>query len=192
MRNPASVCVYCASSPATGPALIADAEALGTILGRAGVRLVYGGGSLGSMGACAKAARAAGGEVLGVMPRFLTEAEPPLAGIDLVVVETMHARKLAMFEATDAFAILPGAIGTLEEAIEVISWRRLGLHDKPIVFHDANGYWRPLFQLFAQFHAQGLVPEAFADCWTGVAEIEEVLPAIALQLERRRARDESV
>jgi uncharacterized protein (TIGR00730 family) len=172
------VCVYCASSPAASEAMKADAAALGVTLARAGVRLVYGGGSLGSMGACAGAARDSGGAVLGVIPRFLTEIEPPISGIELVLVESMHERKMMMLEAADAFAILPGAIGTLEEAVEVISWRRLGLHDKPIVFLDPDGFWRPLFELFEAFQAEGLVPADFARCWTRVERVEDLLPAI--------------
>lgn len=150
----------------------------GELLARAGLRLVYGGGSLGLMGACARAARAAGGEVLGVIPRFLMEAEPPLADIDTVVVGSMHERKMLMFEQSDAFAVLPGAIGTLEEVIEVISWRRLGLHDKPIVFLDPDGYWKPLFDLFAAFGRERLTPPDFGRCWSVVENAADLLPAI--------------
>ncbi len=186
---PRSVCVYCASSPLAGAGHTAEAARLGAILAGEGVRLVYGGGSLGLMGACAGAALAAGGEVLGVIPGFLTQSEPPMLGIDLRVVESMHQRKLAMFEAADAFAILPGAIGTLEEAVEVISWRRLGLHDKPIVFLDAGGYWRGLLDLFERFLADGLAPAEFARCWRVAERVEDLLPLIRAEGGDREAGD---
>ncbi|MGH6993992.1 MAG: TIGR00730 family Rossman fold protein [Caulobacteraceae bacterium] len=178
-----SVCVYCASSPQARPDLMAAAASLGELIAREKIRLVYGGGSLGLMGACARAAKAAGGEVLGVIPGFLTRIEPPLGGIETVVVASMHERKMRMFEESDGFAVLPGAIGTLEEAIELISWRRLELHDKPIVFFDPGTYWRPILELFERFIADRLVPEDFARCWSVVSSIEEVIPDL-----RRGAR----
>ncbi len=173
-----SVCVYCGSSGAAEPALIAAAAALGEILAREAIRLVYGGGGVGLMGACARAAKAAGGRVLGVIPGFLTAHELPMVDIETVVVTSMHDRKLKMFEEADAFAILPGAIGTLEEAIELLSWRRLGLHHKPIVFYNPGHFWQPLFTLFAQFTEHRLLPVEFADCWRKVDEIELVVPAL--------------
>src|SRR5579863_4867324 len=134
-----SVCVYCASSNAADPDFLSDASAFGRILAEAGLRLVYGGGGVGLMGACAKAAHERGGRVLGVIPHFLTSNERPLKIVETVIVSSMHERKLRMFEEADAFAILPGGIGTLEEVIELLSWRRLGLHAKPIVFLNAKG-----------------------------------------------------
>jgi len=174
-----SVCVFCASSPLANAARLQIAAETGELLARAGLRLVYGGGSLGLMGACARAARGAGGRVLGVMPRFLMEAEPPLAGIETVTVGSMHERKMRMFEESDAFTVLPGAIGTLEEVIEVISWRRLGLHDKPIVFLDPDGCWKPLFELFAVFARERLTPQDFGRCWTVVDNLTDLLPALS-------------
>lgn len=173
-----SVCVYCASSPEAEPALLETARRFGVILAEAGVRLVYGGGGLGLMGACAAAAHAAGGRVLGVIPNFLTEREAAFTRVATVVVDNMHERKMRMFEEADAFAVLPGAIGTLEEAIELLSWRRLGLHDKPIVFFNPDGFWDPLFALFATFERRDLVPPEFAACWSQVSDIEALLPAL--------------
>ena len=173
-----SVCVYCGSSNGADPTLIAAAASLGEGLAREGLRLVYGGGGVGLMGACARAAHLAGGRVLGVIPGFLTAAESPPPMVDTVVVASMHERKMRLFEEADAFAVLPGAIGTLEEAIELLSWRRLGLHAKPIVFYNPDGFWGPLFALFQQFIDQGLLPAEFAECWRAVAEIAEVVPAI--------------
>jgi uncharacterized protein (TIGR00730 family) len=173
-----SVCVYCASSEAAAPQFHAAAEIFGATLAREGVRLVYGGGGVGLMGACAKAAHAAGGRVLGVIPHFLTSHERQLTIVDTVVVSSMHERKMRMFEEADAFAILPGGIGTLEEVIELLSWRRLGLHAKPIVFLDIQRFWAPLFELFDHILAQDLVPQEFRECWRAVEQVEEVLPAL--------------
>ena len=173
-----SVCVFCASSGAARPELIAAAHRFGEILAVAGVRLVYGGGGVGLMGAVAKAAHAAGGDVLGVIPQFLVEREAAFTTVETVIVTNMHERKTRMFEAADAYAVLPGAIGTLEEAIELLSWRRLGLHDKPIVFFNPDGFWDPLFTLFARLEVDGLLPEDFAQCWETVDDIEALLPAL--------------
>ena len=173
-----SVCVYCASSNAADPEFLAAASELGATLAREGLRLVYGGGGVGLMGACAKAAHAAGGRVLGVIPHFLTSHERPLQIVETVVVDSMHQRKMMMFEAADAFAILPGGIGTLEEVIELLSWRRLGLHAKPIVFLDAKGFGRPLFELFDHILAQNLIPPEFRETWQAVERVEDILPTL--------------
>ena len=173
-----SVCVYCASSNAASPALMSAAARFGEILAQAGLRLVYGGGGVGLMGACARAAHEAGGRVLGVIPAFLTEREAAYGGVNTEVVPNMHERKMRMFEESDAFAVLPGAIGTLEEAIELLSWRRLGLHAKPIVFYNPDGFWDPLFTFFAQLVDDGLAPPEFADAWSQVGDIKDLLPAL--------------
>jgi hypothetical protein len=177
-RGLASICVFCGSSDAADPALLAAAARFGAAVAQAGLRLVYGGGGVGLMGACAKAALAAGGAVLGVMPSFLTEHEVAYRGAEIVVVDTMHARKMRMFEEADAFAVLPGAIGTLEEAIELLSWRRLGLHTKPIAFFSPDGFWDPLLAQFTRFEDLRMVPREFADCWRTVERIEDLLPAL--------------
>jgi len=173
-----SVCVFCGSSAQADPALMTAAAALGVSLASQGLRLVYGGGGVGLMGACAMAAHGAGGRVLGVIPKFLTAHEHPPAVIETAVVTSMHERKMRMFEEADAFAVMPGGIGTLEEAIELLSWRRLGLHVKPIVFYDPGGFWRPLFALFSQMTGQNLVPAEFAACWRAVDDIAAVIPAL--------------
>jgi len=173
-----SVCVYCGSSDAADPEWIASAATLGASLAAEGLRLVYGGGGVGLMGACARAAHAGGGRVLGVMPEFLMKREIVLGDVETVVVTSMHERKIAMFEAADAFAVLPGAIGTLEEAVELLSWRRLGLHAKPIVFFNPRDFWRPLFDLFDRFIAARLLPAEFSHCWSAVDRIEAVIPSL--------------
>ena len=173
-----SICVYAGSSDAADPALLAAAAALGEALARDGVRLVYGGGGVGLMGACARAAHAAGGRVLGVMPEFLRQREVLFDEVETIVVRSMHERKMLMFEESDAFVALPGGIGTLEEVVELLSWRRLGLHAKPTVFYNPDGFWDPLFGFFDRTVIQNLTPPAFANAWRAVDRVEAILPAI--------------
>jgi uncharacterized protein (TIGR00730 family) len=173
-----SICVYAGSSDAVDPALIKAAHDLGEALAREGVRLVYGGGGIGLMGACARAAHAAGGRVLGVMPEFLRQREILFDEVETIVVRSMHERKMLMFEESDAFVALPGGIGTLEEVVELLSWRRLGLHAKPTVFYNPNGFWDPLFGFFDRTVIQNLTPPAFASAWRAVDSVDAILPAI--------------
>jgi uncharacterized protein (TIGR00730 family) len=140
-----SVCVFCGSNTGADPAYVAAAEAVGAGLAQRGIRIVYGGGRVGLMGALADAARAAGGEVVGVMPQALVDREIGHTGIDdLRVVDTMHERKALMVELADAFVALPGGIGTLEELFEVYTWAQLGIHAKPLALLDVSGYYEPL------------------------------------------------
>jgi len=140
-----SVCVFCGSNAGADPAYVTTAEAVGRGLARRGIRVVYGGGRVGMMGALADAARAAGGEVVGVMPRSMFDREIGHTGIDdLRVVGSMHERKALMVELADAFIALPGGIGTLEELFEVYTWAQLGIHAKPLGLLDVRGYFDPL------------------------------------------------
>lgn len=173
-----SICVYCGSSNAADPAWLFAAARFGRILAEANIRLVYGGGGVGLMGACARAALSSGGQVLGVIPEFLLDREGAVPGVETIVVQSMHQRKIRMFEEADAFAVLPGAIGTLEEAIELISWRRLGLHEKPIAFWNPDGFWAPLISLFESFVERRLVPPSFRHCWKTVEDVDHLLPAL--------------
>ena len=175
-----SVCVFCGSAPGARPSYSAAAEELGTALAHRGITLVYGGGRLGLMGIVAEAALKAGGRVVGVIPRFLLQREaghPALS--ETVVVETMHERKLQMFERSDAFVVLPGGIGTLEELFEVLSWRTLGLHTKPIVIVDQGGYWQPLAALLRGIVEGGFAERTHLDHVAFVSDLKDVLPAIA-------------
>jgi uncharacterized protein (TIGR00730 family) len=174
----ASLCVFCASSDAAEPALIDAAAGFGRILASEGVRLVYGGGAVGLMGACARAVHDGGGEVLGIIPEFLIAHEVAYAEARLEVVPTMHARKMRMIEESDAFAVLPGAIGTMEEAIEVLSWRRLGLHAKPLAFFNPDGFWDHLFAQLDQMTARRLLPAEFRQCWSQTDDIDALLPLL--------------
>jgi uncharacterized protein (TIGR00730 family) len=140
-----SVCVFCGSNGGADPAYLAAAEAVGTGLAQRGIRVVYGGGRVGMMGAVADAARSAGGKVIGVIPRQIFDREIGHTGLDdLRVVGSMHERKALMAELADAFVALPGGIGTFEELFEVYTWAQLGLHAKPLALLDVAGYYQPL------------------------------------------------
>ena len=163
MQQIRRVCVYCGSSGAVDDRYRDAASELGRSLAAAGIGLVFGGGRIGLMGIAADAALAAGGQVIGVIPASLRDAELAHSGVsELVVVDTMHDRKRVMAERSDAFAVLPGGIGTLDETFEILTWRQLALHDKPIFLVDVAGYWQPLRALLdhivAQRFATSLVP----------------------------------
>ncbi len=148
MSKLTSVCVYCGSRTGQNPAYQTAASQLGQALAADGVRLVYGGGSVGLMGTVAGAALDAGGRVTGVIPKFLEEREVMLQRVqDLVITDDMHQRKRRMFEEADAFVALPGGIGTLEEVVEMITWAQLGRHKKPVLLADIGGFWGPLTEL---------------------------------------------
>lgn len=154
------MCVFCGSNPGLDPAYAAAAEATGRSLAERGVRVVYGGGSVGLMGRMASAAMAAGGEVVGVIPAFLDAAEVAARDItELHVTETMHERKALMSELSDAFVALPGGIGTFEEAFEVMTWTQLGIHDKPIGLVDVNGFYAPAAALLDRAVADGFLTD---------------------------------
>jgi len=154
-----TVCVYCGSGPGTNPRFVEAAKAFGKILAESGIRLVYGGGSIGLMGAVATSALDHGGMVTGIIPDFLTIRENALKRVqELIVTPDMHERKRLMFEHSDAFVALPGGIGTLEELIEQMTWAQLGRHKKPILIANINGFWDPLLSLLAHMRMAGLVP----------------------------------
>lgn len=173
-----SVCVYCGSSNAANPDFLAAAATFGKSLATEGLRLVYGGGGVGLMGATAKAAHGNGGKVLGIMPDFLRSREILYDEVETIVVTSMHERKMIMFQESDAFVVLPGGIGTLEEVVELLSWRRLDLHRKPIVFFDQEGYWQPFFHMIAHTMEQRLTPRGFTEAYRAVTRVEDILPAI--------------
>ncbi|THD77710.1 MAG: TIGR00730 family Rossman fold protein [Phenylobacterium sp.] len=174
----ASVCVFCGSSDAADPQFLSAARTLGTGLAKADLKLVYGGGGVGLMGACARAASQAGGQVLGIIPDFLVGRERALETVEHVIVTSMHQRKMMMFERSDAFVILPGGIGTLEEVVELLSWRRLELHAKPVVFYNPRNFWKTLFDCFQMTVDEKLTPPDFMHSWRSVERIEEIIPAL--------------
>ena len=179
MANWKSLAVYCGSRAGADPQHRADAERLGRMMAEAGIALVYGGGSIGLMGVVADTVLRNGGSVIGVIPRFLLEREVGhLKLTEQHVVETMHERKLIMFERADAFVVLPGGIGTLEEFFEVLSWRGLDLHDKPIVVVDGNGYWQKLRALVEHTVAEDFTLPRYKRFVHYLDSVDQVLPTL--------------
>ena len=174
-----SVCVFCGSSSQVAESYRRAAAELGGAIAARGIRLVYGGGRIGLMGILADAALAAGGEVVGVLPEFLRGLEVAHEGLsELCVVGSMHERKRAMFELADAFVVLPGGFGTLDESIEIVTWKQLGLHDKPVVVCDVEGFWRPLVALVDRVIDQGFAHPEHARLFTVVSTVAEVFAAL--------------
>jgi uncharacterized protein (TIGR00730 family) len=174
-----ALCVYCGSSPGTDPAFVAAARAFGKILAENGVRLVYGGGSLGLMGAIADAVLENGGEATGIIPEFLTRRERPRRlAQELIVTRDMHERKSTMFEHADGFVALPGGIGTLEEVVEQLTWAQLGRHKKPILIANINGYWDPLLTLIEHMRAQEFLPPAMRIDVLVASRVDDILPKL--------------
>ena len=174
-----SVCVYCGARPGTDPAYMEAATELGLNLAGAGMRLVYGAGDVGLMGAVARAAQAAGGQTFGVIPTHLMAWEVGKRDLTtFVVTETMHERKKVMFMNADAVAVLPGGAGSLDELFEVLTWRQLGLHAKPIYLLDVKGYWQPLVALIDHVIAQGFADPGLRD----FLHIVPVVPALMARL----------
>jgi uncharacterized protein (TIGR00730 family) len=174
------ICVYCASSTRAHRDHYEEARALGRLLARAGVTIVYGGGSVGSMGALADAALAEGGRLVGILPRFMDDLEWGHRSLtELRIADDIHQRKRWMIEDADAVVALPGGSGTLEELLEAITWKRLGLFVNPIVIVNARGFFDPLVALLERAIAEGFMDARHAAMWQVVDRAEEVLPAIA-------------
>ncbi len=183
MSDIRSICVYCGSRDGADPAVPATAEALGRAIAGAGWRLVYGAGDVGLMGRVARAAQGAGGAALGVIPEHLVLREARARDLSrAVVTETMHERKKVMFMNADAVVVLPGGAGTLDEFFEVLTWRQLGLHDKPIVVVDANGYWAPLRALVERVVDGGFADRSLAGLVTWVPDAEGAMTALRERL----------
>jgi len=173
-----SVTVYCGSAPGANPGYLDLARRLGKAIARRGWRTVYGGGNVGLMGAVASAARDAGGQVLGVMPHFLREVEGVLDGIENRYTDNMHQRKQALLDEADGLIVLPGGIGTLEEAVETLSWAKLSLHRKPMAFLSENNYWAPYFRLIDHIIKDAFLPESFRQLMADTSSPEGALDAL--------------
>jgi len=175
-----NVCVYCGSADAVDPTYVAAAAQLGELLADAGMRLVYGGGSNGLMGAVAHAVIDNGGSVTGIIPEFLKNRELMLKSAqDLVVVPDMHTRKRLMFERADAFIALPGGIGTLEELFEIWTWAQLGLHGKPCGLLDSDGFFGPLVTFLDRLVVSGFVQPQYRAILQTAETPEDLLAAFA-------------
>ena len=159
---------------------------LGTSLGEQGVRLVYGGGNLGLMGAVARAARDSGGLVTGIIPDFLSQREQQISEIDeLIVVKNMHDRKMLMFQRADAFVALPGGIGTLEELVEQLTWAQLGQHNKPVVLANIEGFWSPFLSLLEHMREETFIRDGLDVNFSVADDIEHILPIISQKISER-------
>ena len=182
MRNMSkikTVCVYCGSGPGTNPLFVEAAIALGKAFAENDVRLVYGGGSLGLMGAVAKSTLDHGGSVTGIIPEFLTVRENALARVqEMIVTPDMHERKRLMFERSDAFVALPGGIGTLEELVEQLTWQQLGRHAKPVLLANIDGFWEPLLVLLAHMRATEFIRPTLAVDILKAERVEDILPRL--------------
>jgi uncharacterized protein (TIGR00730 family) len=176
-----SLAVFCGSRVGVNPAYAEAGRLLGQSLARAGIRLVYGGGRIGIMGVIADAVLEGGGTVLGVIPEFLTQMEVAHSGVDeMVVTDSMHTRKLRLYSESDAFLIMPGGLGTFDEAFEIITWRQLRLHDKPILLCDVEGWARPLVALIDHAIAQGFAAPACRQLFEVIDGVPAVLDRLKL------------
>ena len=179
MTDVKSVCVFCGSREGADPAFREATIRLGLLLAERGVRLVYGGGSIGLMGVLADTVLAAGGTVVGVIPDFLVKYEISHKHVsEMVITGSMHDRKRRMFELSDAFVVLPGGLGTLDETFEIITWKQIRLHDAPIVVLDIAGCWSPLRAVVDLVIANGFAHPRVADLFTVVTSPDDVLPAL--------------
>ena len=173
------ICVYCASSEDCAPVYHEAARALGRTLAEAGCTLVYGGGASGLMGALANGALGAGGDVVGIIPRFMIEVEWQHPGVaNLEIVEDMRERKHRLLTGSDAVVALPGGTGTLEELFEAMTLKRLALYFNPIILLDIHGFYTPLQRFMEQVVAQRFMNPEHLDMWQTVTRVDEVLPAI--------------
>ncbi|MBZ8119795.1 TIGR00730 family Rossman fold protein [Roseovarius sp. LXJ103] len=178
-----SVCVFCGAREGARAAYGAAADAMGAGLAEAGWRLVYGAGDVGLMGRTARAAQAAGGATFGVIPEHLVRWEVGKTDLNrYIVTETMHERKKVMFMNCDAIVVLPGGAGSLDEFFELLTWRQLNLHAKPIFLLDIDGYWQPLIHLIDHVIAEGFAEGSVRDFYTVVPDVPAALAALRAAL----------
>ncbi len=185
-----ALCVYCGSSNNVAARHLEAAAELGRLAAGRGIGIVFGGGRVGLMGALADGALDAGGRVTGVIPQHLQDLEVGHNGIhEMIVVDSMHARKRRMFEISDAFCALPGGLGTLDETFEIVTWKQLGLHDRPVVLVNVDGFWDPLLALLAHQLEAGYIRPRHAGLYRVVERIESVFDAIEAPPSPRRPPD---
>ena len=187
-----ALCVYCGSSNAVAPRHLEAAAELGRLAAGRGIEIVFGGGHVGLMGALADGALEAGGKVTGIIPEHLRDLEVGHNGVtEMIVVDSMHSRKRRMFELSDAFCVLPGGMGTLDETFEIVTWKQLGLHDKPVLLVNVDGFWDPLLALLAHQLAAGYIRPRHAGLYRVVERVESVFDALdAAPPPRRPANSE--
>jgi len=174
-----TVCVYCGSGPGTNPSFVEAAKAFGKALAENNIRLVYGGGSLGLMGAVATSVLDHGGSVTGIIPDFLRMRENALTRVqEMIVTPDMHERKRLMFERSDAFVALPGGVGTLEELVEQLTWQQLGRHSRPVLLANIDGFWEPLLALLSHMRATQFIRPGFPVEVLKAERVEDILPRL--------------
>ena len=185
-----SICVYCGSGLGANPAYAHAARVLGKAMATDGVRLVYGGGSIGLMGTLARAVLDAGGSVTGIIPGFLQTRERRMGDLtETIVTEDMHDRKMLMFERADAFVALPGGIGTLEELVEQMTWAQLGRHRKPVLLANIDGFWNPLIGLLREMRREGFIRSDMEVACLIANDAEEILPMLTAAAAERSQAD---
>lgn len=181
MTDLKSICVYCGAGHGEDAAYGEAASALGTAIATAGIRLVYGGGSVGLMGRVARAALDADGEVTGIIPRFLERREDMFTDVsELIVTEDMHERKMLMFDRAEAFVALPGGIGTLEELVEQLTWIQLGQHEKPILLANISQFWQPLIDLVDHMREEKFIRPAMDVSYLVTDQVSQIVPMLIM------------
>jgi uncharacterized protein (TIGR00730 family) len=179
MNQIKTVCVYCGSGPGSNPRFVEAAIGLGKTFAENNIRLVYGGGSVGLMGAVAKSTLEHGGSVTGIIPDFLKARENALTRVqEMIVTPDMHERKRLMFERSDAFVALPGGIGTLEELVEQMTWQQLGRHSKPVLLANIDGFWEPLIALLSHMRATEFIRASLPIDILKADRVEDILPRL--------------
>ena len=174
-----TVCVYCGSGPGTNPQFMEAAQAFGKTLAENGIGLVYGGGSVGLMGAVAASVLDHGGHVTGIIPEFLKAKENALKRVqEMIVTSNMHERKQLMFDRSDAFVAFPGGIGTLEELVEQLTWAQLGRHNKPILMANIDGFWEPLLGLIDHMRSTEFIRPGLTVRLLTANRVEDILPKL--------------
>ncbi|PCJ85839.1 MAG: TIGR00730 family Rossman fold protein [Hyphomicrobiales bacterium] len=193
MNKISSICVYCGAGSGTDPDHMQAASELGALLADENIRLIYGGGTIGMMGAVSAAVSANGGKVTGIIPRFLMDMESSsdeLEKLDeLILTEDMHERKRTMFDRADAFIALPGGIGTLEELVEQLTWAQLGRHKKPVLLANINAFWQPLIELLDHMQDQGYIRAGFDVEFLNTDKVSDMIPMLREAARLTRAED---
>ena len=187
-----SLGVFCGSADGKNPRYVKDALKLGKILAENNIRLIYGAGHVGMMGAVAKGALDAGGTVVGIINTLLQDREKQILKLsELKILPSLHIRKDAMLESSDAFCVLPGGIGTLDEIFEVMTLKQLGEHHKPIIMYNAEGFWEPLRKVIDTLINEGYVRSEHAKLLTYVDRIEDILPAIEAEISQSEQKSKA-
>jgi uncharacterized protein (TIGR00730 family) len=178
-HNRKAICVYCGASSGTSSAYTKAARALGRAMAKESINLVYGGASVGLMGEIARSVLTHGGYVTGIHPPGLPTNETPLDDVqEFIHVDSLHERKMMMFERSDAFVALPGGVGTLEELVEQITWSQLGMHSKPVVVANVNGYWSPLLDLFDHMKNANFIADHLQLKFHAVSDVKAIIPLV--------------